>query len=525
MKKIGLFTLGLTASVLALATGALAENSVTVLVRNDSVGFDPHKVTGRGAAEVLFMMTDTLVSVEDDQQTLHPLLAKSWDVSEDGLEYTFHLRDDVAFCNGKKLTAADVVYSFNRLLDPATRSPTAWRLGEVKEIVAADDHTVRYTLERPHNELLLHLAQSFGAIIDKDDVEKLGADFGVKGLNGTGPFCWSAWMPRDHFKLTRHDAYTWGPEFYDNTGPALVDSVIWKVVPEEGAILASLQTGAGDISYVMPEWAIEQLRAAPNLTIAEPRVSNYSAYLGLRPFREMTSDRRVRQAMNHAVDREALAASMWFGQATPATTLISPKTIDYSGEYQASYDPDKARALLDEAGWKLADDGFRYKDGKRLAPGILAAGTSGWRSRLEAIQGYMKQVGIDLQLQLVEPAAAMAQINSSPDFDGYALFAPYATAGEALMVFQSDNIPAPNRFHWDSAETDAQLEKGQTALSAEEKSAAYAAIQKTIVEEALVIPLVHEKLFLFSTDRVKGVRVHGIYNSALYKGLDIEVVK
>lgn len=517
--------LALSVSAVALTGVAKASDTVTVLVRNDSVGFDPHKMTGRGAAEILFMMADTLVAIEDDQKTLHPLLAESWDISDDGLEYTFNIRQGVTFCDGKALTAEDVAFSLNRLINPETRSPAAWRLGSVQEIVATDDYTVRYTLEKPHNELLLHLAQSFGSIIDKDEVERLGADFGVRGLNTTGPFCWGEWVPRDHFRLTRHDAYNWGPAFYDNTGPALVDAVIWRVVPEEGAILASMQTGAGDISYVMPEWAIAQLSSMPNLTVAEPRVSNYSAYLGLRPFREMTSERAVRQAMNMAVDRKALAESMWFGQATPATTLVSPKTIDHSSEVEATYDPDAARDLLEEAGWELASDGFRYKEGKRLSPSILAAGTSGWRSRLEAIQGFMNEVGIDLQLQLVEPAAAMSQINTSPDFDGYALFSPYATAGEVLMMFHSANIPAPNRFHWEDADTDAQLERGQTALSDDEKSEAYAAVQKIIAEEALLIPLVHEKLFLFSTDRVQGVRVHGIYNSALYKGLDIEVVQ
>lgn len=84
------------------------DKTVTILVRNDSVGFDPHKATGRGAAEILFMMADTLVAVEDDQKTLRPLLAKSWSLSDDGLTYTFNLRDDVKFCDGKPMTAADV---------------------------------------------------------------------------------------------------------------------------------------------------------------------------------------------------------------------------------------------------------------------------------------------------------------------------------------------------------------------------------------------------------------------------------
>lgn len=524
-------TFVIAAALLAGGFSASAANppakdkTVTILVRNDSVGFDPHKATGRGAAEILFMMADTLVAVEDDQKTLHPLLAKSWSLSDDGLTYTFNLRDDVKFCDGKPMTAADVVYSLKRLIAPETRSPAAWRLGKVADIVAKDDTTVVYTLKEPHNELLLHLAQSFGSIVDRANVEKLGADFGVKGLNGTGPFCWGEWRPRDQFMLLRHDAYKWGPAIYDNKGPAKVDAIVWRVVPEESAILAAMQTGAGDISYVLPEWSIDQLGKMPMLTKAEPRISNYSAYLGLRPNRKMTSDVRVRQAMNLAVDREALAKSMWFGQARPAKTLVSPGTIDYSGATEASYDPAKAKALLDEAGWKLGNDGFRYKDGERLSPSILAAGTAGWRSRLEAIQGYMKQVGIDLKLLLVEPAAAMAQINTSPEFDGYALFSPYATSGEVLMMFHSANVPAPNRFNWKDKATDDLLAIGQTSLDAGKKAEAYAAVQKIVADQALLIPLVHERLFLFSTKRVKGVDVHGIYNSAVYKGLDIEIAR
>lgn len=163
------------------------------------------------------MMADTLVAVEDDQKTLHPLLAKSWSLSGDGLTYTFNLRDDVSFCDGKKLTAADVVYSLKRLIAPEARRPPGV-FGKVSDIAAQDDTTVVYTLKEPNNELLLHLAQSFGSIIDRANVEKLGADFGVKGLNGTGPFCWAEWRPRDQFTVLRHDAYKWGPAIYDNKG-------------------------------------------------------------------------------------------------------------------------------------------------------------------------------------------------------------------------------------------------------------------------------------------------------------------
>ena len=515
------------AAILAAVPPALSQtprDAVSILVRNDSVGFDPHRVTGRGAAEVLFMLTDTLVALEDDQKTLHPLLARSWSVSPDGLTYTFNLRDDVKFCSGKPLTADDVVYSLKRLTAPETRSPAAWRAGKVKSITAKNAHTVEYVLERPYNELLLQLAQSFGAIIDKDDVEKQGRDFGVRGLNGTGPFCWGEWRPRSEFTLTRHEAYKWGPAFYENAGPAHVARVVWKVIPEETSIVAAMQTGAGDVTYVAPEWAIEQLKKDPRLTLAMPRVSNYSAFLGMRTNKEMTGDVRVRRAIVHAIDRDELNKRFWFGQARTSETYVSPGTLDWNGDVKATFDPDAANRLLDEAGWAKGADGFRAKDGKRLAPQLIAAGTPGWRTRAEAIQGYLKRVGIDLKILLPEPALAMAQINNSPDYDMYALFAPYGTSGEALMVFHSQSIPAPNRVHWKDAETDRLLDAGQVALTDAARAEAYAKVQRIVAENALTVPLAHEQLFLFSNkQRVTGVKVHGIYNSAIYKGLDMKL--
>ncbi|HEY8610470.1 MAG TPA: ABC transporter substrate-binding protein [Roseomonas sp.] len=520
--KAGLATGALLLGRAGEAAAQANRDAVTILVRNDSVGFDPHKVTGRGAAEILFMITDTLVTVEDDQKTVHPLLAKSWTISPDGTTYTFELRDDVTFHNGKPFTAEDVVYSLSRLVDPQTRSPAAWRAGSVRSITAKGPHTVEYVLERPYNELLLQLAQSFGAIIDKANVEAMGNDFGARGLNGTGPFRWGEWRPRDRFVLERNDAYRWGPVIYENRGPARVRQVIWQVIPEESAIVAAIQTG-GDITYVAPEWAVEGLKRDPRLSVTEPRVSNYSAFLGLRTNRELTSDMRVRQAMSLSINREELVKSLWFGQAGVGNSYINPGTLDYSEAGKVSYDRARANALLDEAGWVRGADGIRVKDGKRLSPEIVAANTPGWRARLGAIQGYMRAVGIDLRLMMPEPAAAMLRINTSPDYDSYALFQPYGTAGEALMPFHSRNIPAPNRVNWRDAETDALMDAGQVALTEAARAEAYGKVQRIVAEKALVIPLAHEKLFLFVNRRLSDVKVHGIYNCGVYKGLDMRV--
>ena len=202
-----LYTSALFGAALAGLPGISAAAEINIVREVDSNNYDPHKSTARAAAEVLFMVGDTLVALEPDMQTLSDGLAESWEVSDDGLVYTFHLKEGVQFCDGKAMTADDVVYSFKRWIDPETSSPVAWRAGDVEDIVAIDERTVEYRLSEPFSELLYQLTQSFATVIDQDNVEALGADFGINGFNGTGPFCWEGWTPRDRMIMNKHDAY------------------------------------------------------------------------------------------------------------------------------------------------------------------------------------------------------------------------------------------------------------------------------------------------------------------------------
>ena len=188
MKRLTL--IGAALAALTMTTPIAQAQSVTVVREVDSDRYDPHRSTARAASEVLFMMADTLIALDFDMKTLKPGLADSWTMSPDGLSYVFNLRKDVKFCDGKPMKAEDVVYSLKRWIDPETKSPVRWRAGKVADIVAKDDYTVEYKLNSPYSELLYQLAQSFAVVIDKDNVTKLGADFGVKGFNGTGPYCW-----------------------------------------------------------------------------------------------------------------------------------------------------------------------------------------------------------------------------------------------------------------------------------------------------------------------------------------------
>ncbi|MDF1791388.1 MAG: ABC transporter substrate-binding protein [Thalassobaculaceae bacterium] len=528
---MGHATKWLTAGALALAaavplsTTASAQSSVTVMRSIDTDRYDPHTSTARSTAEIMFMVGDTLVSLDPDMKTIHPLLAKSWEVSEDGKLYTFHLRDDVTFCSGKKFTAADVKATIDRWL-ALEKGVVKNRAGDVKEVRAVDDYTVEYELVQPYSELLYQMTQHFHTIINVDQVNELGEDFGVKGFDGTGPYCFGTWEPRNELVLSKHEGYTWGPEFYENTGPAKVDKIVWKIVPEENNVVAGIQTGQGDVTQYLPYWSIDQLQANPQISVTQPPFYFWTFYIGFKITRDNVSDVKVREAINLAVDQKALAEGPFFGKAEPATAYVHPGTLDYAdkdiNESLFGYDPEKAAALLDEAGWKVGDDGFRYKDGKKLEL-ITYSFTNIWRQITEAVQGDLRKVGVDMKVELFDATVVWGKLKTQ-DFDMYTMSYPYVSAGDALnLYFPSANMPSPNRMNWDDKETDQWLFEARGALNDADRAAAYAKVEKKVHDAVVWIPLVHEPMFVAAGPKMKPVQAHGLYGAGLYKGLSLEL--
>ncbi|TAJ32143.1 MAG: ABC transporter substrate-binding protein [Reyranella sp.] len=509
-------------AVVGAAAPAMAQRSVTIVREIDTDRYDPHKSTARSGAEVMYMIGDTMVNLDYDMKTLRPGLAKSWTVSPDGLTYTFRLRDDVTFCSGKKMTAKDVVATYERWLDPETKGLVKWRMGDVDKVSAADDYTVEYKLKKPFSELLYQMTQYFHTILNIDQVKQLGADFGIKGVDGTGPFCFESWTPRDQTVLSKHKGYKWGPSFYDAT-EAQVDRVVWKVVPEENTRVTALQAGQADASQYVPYWSIKELQANKNLSVTKAENFFWTYFIGFKVDKELMSDVRVRRAMNLAVDQKAIADAVTFGLAESATTMLSPNVMDFNPKLdRALYGENvkEAERLLDEAGWKKGSDGFRYKDGKKLAP--LVYGISGqFKEIAEAVQGDLRKVGIDFQIQLFDSTVAWGKL-ATQEFDAFGMSFPYVSAGDALnLYFRSANTPTPNRMNWKDKETDELLDKGSTATDEATRAAAYAAVQQKVHEAAVWIPLYHEPLFVVAGAKLKPIKAHGNYGCGLYKGLGI----
>ncbi len=382
-------------------SGTASAQTLNMMKGIDAPHYDAQRTSWGPTSDIVNMIQDTLVALDWDGRTPIPYLAKSWTVSPDGKLYTFKLRDDVTFCSGKKMTAEDVIFTFKRLKSPEIKGPFAWRAGNIKDLRAPDPYTVEYELAEPFSELLLQLTMFTNAILNKDNVEALGKDYGVKGADGTGPWCLESWQPRTNITLKRHDAYRWGPSMYKNKGPVKFEKMVIKIVPEDSSRVAAMMAGQFDTTHQFPSQFIAQAKVAPTLTVTEAKPNFQLLYFGFKTTRPMVADKRVREAMSIAIDRAAIAKAILLGNADPAFTIVDAAALDHDPKTAGivKQDVERAKTLLDEAGWKPGADGIREKDGVKLAPKVYYTANANSARVAEAIQGYLRKIGVHWNLQ------------------------------------------------------------------------------------------------------------------------------
>jgi len=248
-------------------------------------------------------MFDRLVS-RDYNYSYKPGLAESWETTDDGLIWTFYLKKGVKFHSGKPFVADDVKWTFDFILDPDTGSPYAGDMQVVKEITVIDDYTVQFELNYSFPNLLFNLSNTASGIANKEAYEKYGTEYGVKYVDGTGPFMLDEYVRGDKIVIVKNPEYNWGPEWMSNDGISLIDKVVWRILPDENSQLMEIETGGIHIiNEDMPPSAIERLIANPDVRIEKGEATKLG-YLAYATDKEPFTDIRVRRAINHAINRD-----------------------------------------------------------------------------------------------------------------------------------------------------------------------------------------------------------------------------
>ncbi|MCS7216165.1 MAG: glutathione ABC transporter substrate-binding protein [Candidatus Bipolaricaulota bacterium] len=496
MKRIGLWVLcGLLGlSAMGLAQGPRMGGELIIAFGTDPESLDPNKITSAPAGMVLTHIAETLLTMTEDLE-IAPLLAESWEFSEDSLALTLYLRKGVKFHDGTPFNAEAVKVNLERFRRASYRFLLYPR---VQRIEVVDEYTVRLHLDMPFAPIISHLSHNFVAMVSPKQIAELPEGQDIVAPIGTGPFKFDKWVRGEYVRIVRNDEY-WGPKPY-------VDAVVFRVVPSDATRLVLLETGQVHAIMRVPPLDAPRVAATPGLEVVKvPSVR--TIYIAFNYQKAPWTDRRVRQALNYAVDKEAIVKEILGGAGGVSDAPIMPLIFGYSPQKPYEYDPEKAKKLLAEAG---IPKGFKvtlyHPTGRYMMDAAIA----------EAVQAYLRNVGIEAELITMEWAAYLSFLFKpvhEATFDmfllGWGTVTLDADYGLFSLFHTSQWAPAgQNRFFYSNPAVDALLEKARVTPDPEARKDLYAEAIKLIWQDAPWIFLHYEVQINAQSTKVKGLIHH-----------------
>jgi peptide/nickel transport system substrate-binding protein len=474
------------AAALAAALGAAGGSDATAAGKALVVGLvaeptsmDPGQLTDINSMRVLSSVYDTLVRFKEGSFTQEPALATAWEMSPDGLTYTFTLRRNVKFHDGTPFDADAVKFTYDRLLDPkhpfAETGPfpfASFYYGAIKEVAVVDPGTVRFTLKQPFSPLLNNLTLNTGRIVSPAAVKKYGKEFASHPV-GTGPFKFVSWDKNVRIILEANPAY-WA-------GPPKLERIVFRPLVEEQTRVTELLSGGADFIVDVPPDNVDQVKKAATLTYYEqpgPHIWWVTLNTEKKPF----NDVRVRRAVNHGVNRDAVAGDLLKKTATAAIGPIPP-SIAWAFTDQVTkypYDPARAKKLLAEAGYP---NGF---------PAVFwipesGSGMQSPKTMAQAIQADLAAVGVQASIQTFERGAYLNKYGKG--------FGQEADMG-AMSFMLDPGDPAPmlslvidgkGGFRggaYANPEVDKLLAEASRIVDLKKRGDLYRQVQKLVVDDA-----------------------------------------
>ena len=480
-------------------------------IDSPTVGFDPNVTPAAQDARIMRQVFDGLVSKDEDGKIVAGL-AKEWKVSEDGLKYTFTLKEGVKYHDGSAFDAKAVCYNFDRIKKPETGSRYAISLiGPYKSCAAPDATTAEITLGAKYAPFLAVLTSPFLGMVSPAAVESMGAEQYNLKPSGTGPFKMVEYTPMAQIVLERNEDYNWAPASAKHEGPAHLKKLTFQIVPDPTVRLGSLKTGRIQAMSNVPETEAENTKSDKNLNfVAQPQSgSPFQLYFNQQkgPFTEQA----VRQAFAQSIDVATIVKSLYFGVYQQASGNLSTTTPGYDETLKdlLPYDLEKAKSLLEEAGWKPGADGVRQKDGKRLT--IVYNESSPNREKRQDIAQFVKtyaeKAGFEVKIELMQVAALTASTqNGTYDIMGLSLV--NVDPNVIWSILGSPFQPAPNKNGFNFAHVtnlDASLQAAQTEMDDAKRLQMYADLQKQISAEAISLPI-YVPTYTMATRGIEGLR-------------------
>ncbi len=476
------------AAVLGIAAAALfapaqAQTPPNVLVVGQIAeprALDPQAVTAVNDFRILMNLYDGLVRYADGTLEVEPALAEDWDISDDGLTYTFHLREGVSFHDGSAFDAEAVKFTFDRMLDDEHPHhdtgpfPLAFYFDAIDQVTVIDELTVEFTLEEPYAPFLSNLAYPTGLIVSPAAVEEHGADFG-RNPSGTGAFRFEEWRSNEAVIVERNADYWDG-------APAL-EAVVFRPITDANTRVSEMLAGGIDLMVEVPPDNVADFAEDPMFEVHE-QSGPHVWFLILNAKEGPFADKAMRQAVNYAIDKEAIVNDILQGTAEVAAGPTPPAFAwAYNEDLEPyPYDPERARALIAEAGHEGAELTFYVTEGGSGMLDPVPMGT--------AIQADLADVGLDVAIETYEWNTFLGEVN--PGLEGKADMAQMAWMTNdpdtlPYLTLRSEAWPDNGGFnsgYYSNEEVDDLLERARRSTDQEERAALYRQMQEIVRDDA-----------------------------------------
>jgi len=488
-------TLGLAVLPMTRPTAAqqaVRGGTLTFATGADPDSLDPQNTQSNPGEQVNRMMHENLVRFSAKMQ-LEPALAESWLASKDGLTWTFKLRKGVKFHDGTPFAAKAVKYFFDRVLGDEKPFKASLYTPVVQGAEVIDDSTVRVILKQPFGAFLFIMAHSAGAIVSPAAHQKWGKDLALHPV-GTGPFKFVEWMKGDRVTMERNDGY-WG-------GAPNLDRVVVKTVREDQARVLMLESGDADLIVNIPTEEIPRLRKDARFTI-ESSPTARALFIAINVKKKPFDDVRVRQALNYAVNRDAIVKELFQNNAQVVASHVSPLQNGYAQLAGYPYDPKKSKELLAQAGQPALKVKLWSPKGRFVKDYELA----------QAVQQDLAAVGVEATLSTMEWGAYLAATKTPAEQTPRELFllgwSP--STGEArwgtFPILHSSQL-APkgdNRGFFVSRGLDEAIDKATLATTDQARLGALREAQQIAIKEAPYIFLISPNMIVGTSKKVRGV--------------------
>ena len=502
-----------------LVVAAANQYGETFDIFNTATTMEPHD-----------MIYDTLVTVDTNYQFQPGALAEKWESTPDGLTWTFYLKKGVKFHDGSPFNAEVVKWWLEGML----KGVNSYMFASMTEAKVIDDYTIALTFSGPFPNLLYNLSTSFSGIMSKAAYEKYGKDYGTKYAVGTGPFMLKEWVPNDHLLLVKNPDYNWAPPWTGHKGPANVDEILFRVIPEDASRSIELQSGNVQL-LINPPPPREQVQYQNNpdyIYVTSPGFG--IQFVGMNVNEPLLKDVRTRHAIGYAIDRKLIEETLYQGLGH-ATTSYLPQELGGDkgvGATAPDFNLEKAKSLLAEAGWKPGSDGILVADsvagvekGTRFEVSYWTYQEDEYKRLAEVTQKMLSDVGIKANIQLMDNPTYSAQLKSGK---AQLILRMYEWDNNDILEWfhHSKNLPYPNYLGVNDKKLDEMLDDANYKTpSFEERDTKYVALHKYLIENWYPWAPIRQTASVFigrsTVKNLMAIPLRGLSNTAVWTTIDL----